>query len=96
VQVQGGKVVMAILEAGSAASFMVRNPWPGQPAVVVDGAMSTTIVGSTTASTFTIPTLAGHWYAIVPASVASALPTVQVTGSPASAKKVLGPVSIGL
>jgi hypothetical protein len=96
VQVQGGKVAIAILEAGSTASFAVRNPWPGQSAVVVDGATSSTVVGSTMASTFTIPALAGHWYAIVPASAASPLPTVQVTGSPASAKKTLGPVSIGL
>jgi hypothetical protein len=96
VQVQGGKVAMAILEAGSTASFMVRNPWPGQAAVVVDGAASTTVVGSTTASTFNIPAQAGHWYAIVPAPAPSTLPNVQVTGSPASAKKTLGAVSIGL
>jgi hypothetical protein len=96
VQVQGGKVVIAIVEAGSTASLMMRNPWPGQSAVVVDGATSATVVASTTATTFTIPTVSGHWYAIVPASAQSAIPTVRVTGTPATAKKTLGPVGIGL
>jgi len=96
VQVQGGKVVIAILEAGSTGSVKVRNPWAGQSAVVVDGASSMTVVASTAATTFTIPAVAGHWYAIVPAAAAGALPTVQVTGTPATTKMTFGPVSIGL
>jgi hypothetical protein len=96
VQVQSGKVVMAIVEAGSTGSIMVRNPWSGQSAVVVDGGTKTTVVASTTANTLTVPTVAGHWYAIVPAAMATALPTVAVTGTPATAKKTFGPVSIGL
>jgi hypothetical protein len=96
VQVQNGTVVMAIVEAGSTGSIMVRNPWSGQSAVVVDGGTKATVVASTTANTLTVPTVAGHWYAIVPAAMATALPTIDVTGTPATAKKTFGPVSIGL
>jgi hypothetical protein len=96
VVVQGGKVVTAILVAGSAGTFTVRNPWPGQAAAVVDGAAKATVVASTTASPLSIPAVGGHWYAIVPASAQGALPTVNVTGVPATAKKTFGPVSLGL
>jgi hypothetical protein len=96
VQVQGGKVVLAIVEAGSTTSIMTRNPWAGQSAVVVDGTTNVAVVAATTASTFKIPVVVGHWYAIVPASAQSAIPTVHVTGTPATAKKTLGPVAIGL
>src|SRR5439155_393578 len=30
VQLQGGQVVMAVIEAGSSWMMQVRNPWPGQ------------------------------------------------------------------
>jgi glycosyl hydrolase family 95 len=96
VQIQGGKVVLAIVEAGSTTSLMTRNPWPGQSAVVVDGATNAAVVAATTASTFNVPIVSGHWYAIVPASAQSAIPTVRVTGTPATAKKTLGSVAIGL
>ena len=96
VQVQSGKVVMAIVEAGSTGSVTVRNPWSGQPTAVVDGGTKATVVASTMANTLAIPAMAGHWYAIVPAAAAGALPAVQVTGTPATGKKTFGPISIGL
>jgi hypothetical protein len=96
VQVQGGKVTMAIVEAGSSGSINVRNPWPGQSAVAVDGATNTPVVAATSSATFALPAMAGHWYAIVPASAASSIPSVQVTGTPATSAKSFGPVGIGL
>ncbi len=45
---------------------------------------------------FTLPTVAGRWYAIVPTASAAALPNVHVTGTPATAKKTLGAANLGL
>jgi hypothetical protein len=73
----------------------VRNPWSGQSAMVVDGNTNMTVVPSTSATTFMLPTRAGHWYAIVPAGQGT-LPVVNVTGMPATSAKTLGAVHIGL
>ncbi len=96
VSVRGGVVVLAILEAGSAGSVQMRNPWPGQAATVFDGQTNAVIVPSTTATTFTVSTTAGRWYVLLPASAASSPPTVVVTGSPAISAKTLGNARIGL
>jgi hypothetical protein len=96
VQVRGGVVVIAIVEAGSTASITVRNPWPGQAATVVDGGANAIVAPATSASTFSVPLVAGHWYAVVPASAAGALPNVLVTGAPATSKKTLGSVTLGM
>lgn len=96
VQVQGGAVTFALVEAGASATLQVRNPWPGQSALVLDGGSKATIVAATAAATFMLPVAAGHWYAILPASGGGALPSVQVTGSPAAKARTFGPVAIGL
>ncbi len=96
VEVQGGQVAFAIVEAGSTASMQVRNPWAGQAAMAIDGATGASVVTSAPGATFALPTVAGHWYAIVPASTMGALPNVLVTGTPATRAKTLGPVGIGL
>ncbi len=95
VQVKGGKVTVVVVEAGSTATMQVRNPWSGQAATVVDGTTGATAVASTSSATFALPVVAGHWYAIVPAGQ-TGLPSVMVTGMPATSVKTLGPVSIGL
>jgi hypothetical protein len=94
IQVKGGTVVFAVVEAGSTGTLQVRNPWSSGGAIVIDGTAGTTEVPATTASIFALSTLEGHWYAIVPAGTTT-LPTLLVTGSPASAPKTLGPVRIG-
>ncbi len=81
---------------GEPGAMTVRNPWAGQSATVIDGASSFTVVAATTADTFTLPTVAGRWYAIVPTASAAALPNVRVTGTPATAKKTLGAANLGL
>jgi hypothetical protein len=96
VEIQGGRVVVAVIEAGSSTTMQVRNPWAGQPAAVVDGTAGVTAVASTSAATFALPVTVGHWYAVVPAGNAGALPVVHVTGTPATAPKTLGSVEIGL
>jgi hypothetical protein len=42
-----------------------------------------------------VPITTGHWYAVLPASAMGQVPTVQVTGTPASKPRTLGSVSIG-
>jgi hypothetical protein len=96
VQVKGGNVTIAVVEAGSTGTMNVRNPWSGQSAMVVDGDTNMTVVPSTSASSFMLPTVAGHWYAIVPAGQGATLPMVNVTGMPATSAKTFGPVRIGL
>jgi hypothetical protein len=96
VQVKGGTVTLVVVEAGSTGMMQVRNPWSGQAATVVDGTTGATAVASTSSATFALPVVAGHWYAIVPASQSGSLPSVMVTGTPATSTKTLGPVSIGL
>ncbi|HEX4460638.1 MAG TPA: hypothetical protein VIA18_21815, partial [Polyangia bacterium] len=96
VQVQSGNVVFAIVEAGASGALNVRNPWPAQSTIVVDGGSRATVVAATSADTFALPAVAGHWYAILPASSNGALPNLHVTGTPAATAKTFGPVSIGL
>ena len=96
VVVQGGTVAFAVLEAGSTGSVSMRNPWPGQEATVLEGLTKTVVVAPTSATTFTVPTTAGHWYVLVLASAAASPPNVLVTGAPAAKPIKLGNVGIGL
>jgi hypothetical protein len=59
VQMQGGNVVVVIVEAGSTGSVNVRNPWPGQSATALDGTTNTSVVTATSASTFALPDSGG-------------------------------------
>ena len=95
-QIVGGTVVVAIVEAGSTATITARNPWPGGSASVIDGVTGATTLAATSASPLSFPTQAGHWYAIIPASAGGTIPSVNVTGTPATSKKTFGPVQIGL
>ncbi len=94
-QTMGGKLKVAIVEAGSTGSVEVRNPWTGQAAEAIDGVTGQTVVPSTTSMTFSLPIADRHWYAILPASAGAAVPTVNVTGTPATKARTLGSVSIG-
>ncbi len=96
VSVQGGNVVLVVLEAGSTGSVNVRNPWPGQAATVLDGVTNAVVVPSTSGTTFSVATTSGHWYIMVPSSAAASPPNVVVTGTPATKPITLGAVEIGL
>jgi hypothetical protein len=97
VQVRGGVPVTVVLEAGSSAAMQVRTPWPGQSVEVVDATTGTVVVAPTTAAQFTVGTTGGHDYLIEQSAAPfTSLPFAQVTGTPATAARHLGPVAIGL
>jgi Carbohydrate binding module (family 6) len=97
VQVEGGVVVTAAIQAGTTQTMTVRNPWPGSQAEVVNGSTGAVIVAATSAATFSVPVTAGSSYLIEqPSSPTTSLPFAQVTGVQATAFKQLGNVQIGL
>jgi ricin-type beta-trefoil lectin protein/putative Ig domain-containing protein/glycosyl hydrolase family 95 len=97
VQVQGGTLATAAIQAGSTTTLTVRNPWPGRQAEVVDGSTGATVLAATTATTLAVPVTAGSTYLLQqPATPTTSLPFAQVTGTAARSYRQLGNVSIGL
>jgi hypothetical protein len=97
VQVQGGVITTAAIQAGTTGTMTVRNPWPGQQAEVVNGSTGAVVVSPTTSATFSVPVAAGSSYLIEqPSSPTTSLPFAPVTGTQATAAKHLGGVQIGL
>ncbi|WP_228559122.1 cellulose binding domain-containing protein [Catenulispora pinisilvae] len=97
VQVEGGTVATAAIQAGSTTTLTVRNPWPGSQAEVVDGSTGAAVVAATTATTFQVPVTAGSTYLVEqPSAPTTSLPFAQVTGTAARTYRQLGNVSIGL
>lgn len=97
VQVENGKLVTAVIQAGSNGTIVTRNPWETQKVTVVDGSSGATVVAATTAKQFTIPVQSGHSYVIEP--VSSPLKTMsyaQVTAHPATTTRNLGSRTIGV
>jgi hypothetical protein len=96
-QVEGGTLATAAIQAGSTETMAVRNPWPGQQAEVVNGSTGAVIVSPTTSTTLSVPVTAGQSYLVEqPSSPTTSLPFSQVTGAAATAAKHLGSVQIGL
>ncbi|HEY4035739.1 MAG TPA: hypothetical protein VGL94_17415 [Ktedonobacteraceae bacterium] len=96
VQVESGKLVTAVIEAGSSGNINARNPWSGQQVQVVND-QGTQIVAPTNANQLTIPVTSGHAYLIEPVSnLTTSLSFAQVTDQPASVAKSLGSRKIGL
>ncbi len=97
VQIEGGTIATAAIQAGSTTTMTVRNPWQGQQAEVVNGSSGAVVVSSTSASTFSVPVTAGQSYLIEqPSSPTTSLAFAQVTGTQATASKHLGNQQIGL
>ncbi|HUN33437.1 MAG TPA: carbohydrate-binding protein [Trebonia sp.] len=97
VQVEGGVIATAAIQAGTTETMTVRNPWPGQQAEVVNGSTGAVVVSPTTSATFGVPVTAGSSYLIEqPSSPTTSLPFAQVTGTQASSARHLGSVQIGL
>ncbi|HZP53286.1 cellulose binding domain-containing protein [Actinocrinis sp.] len=97
VQVEGGTLATAAIEAGSTGTMNVRNPWSGQQAEVVNGSSGAVVVAATTAATLSVPVTAGQTYLVErPSAPTTSLPFAQVTGTPARSYRQLGSVSIGL
>jgi hypothetical protein len=97
VQVEGGVIATAAIQAGTTGTMTVRNPWSGQQAEVVNGSTGAVVVAATTSATLSVPVTAGSSYLIEqPSSLTTSLPFAQVTGTQATAAKHLGNVQIGL
>jgi hypothetical protein len=96
VQVSGGTVGTIAIASGATGSITMRSPWPGQNVTVVNG-IGTTVVSPQGNPTFTIPVQAGQAYLVERSDApTTALPFASVSGSPATAARHLGAVSIGL
>jgi hypothetical protein len=98
VQVEGGTLATAAIQAGSTGTITVRNPWSGSQAEVVNGSTGAVVVSPTTASTFSVPVTAGSSYLVEqPSSLTTGMAFAQVTGTQATTYKTLGgKVQIGL
>ena len=99
VQIRGGVLETVAVEAGANAPILVRNPWPGQRIQVVSGDEGSrrVVVKATSAAEISIPARAGRAYLVeLVGSPTTALPYAPVSGTPATAYRTLGPVSIGL
>ena len=97
VQMEGGTLATAAIQAGSTTTMTVRNPWPGQQAEVVNGSTEAVVVGATTNGTLSVPVTAGSTYLVEqPSAPTTSLSFAQVTGVQASVAKHLGSQQIGL
>ncbi|MFC4032110.1 Ig-like domain-containing protein [Streptomyces polygonati] len=97
VQVQGGTLVTAAIEAGTTGNQQVKNPWPGQRVEVVNGKNGKVVLKPTTADILNVPVKAGSSYLVQQvAAPTTALSYAKVTGTAPTAARHLGGVQIGL
>jgi hypothetical protein len=98
VQVQGGQLVTAAIEAGKTETVQVKNPWAGKQVEVVDGSKpSRVVVQPTSDALISVPVHAGKSYLIQQVGSPTAnLPFAQVTGSAPTTDRHLKGVQIGL
>jgi hypothetical protein len=96
VQVQHGAPLTVVVDAGADYTLQVRNPWPGQSVVVLDGKGSQ-IDAESSADVLRFGVRRGSSYSIQRVSQPlSALTFAPVTGTPAKAARRLGTAIIGL
>ncbi|MEU6851934.1 Ig-like domain-containing protein [Actinacidiphila alni] len=97
VQVRGGQLVTAAIEAGTSGSVKVKNPWPGQRIEVVDGKNPRKVAAAGAQDVLTVPVKAGRTYLVQrPSARTTDLPYAKVTGSANIAARHLGTVQLGL
>src|SRR6202050_1776116 len=81
VQVEGGTIATAAIQAGSTTNMTVRNPWPGQQVEVVNGSSGAVVVSPTTATNFSLPVTSGSSYLVEqPSSPTTSLAFAQLIG----------------
>jgi hypothetical protein len=96
VQVSGGTVGTVAIASGANGTITMRSPWPGQSVTVINGSGGTVVARQSNA-TFTIGVQTGQSYLVqLTNAPTTALPFASVSGSPATAARRLGAVSIGL
>jgi hypothetical protein len=97
VQTRNGAVTAVVVEAGTAQSLKILNPWPDKPVAVISAKSGKTVLFGATSPVIEFPTAAGVSYRIekqgTPGQDATA---VIVNGTRAITAKRLGPVQIGL
>jgi hypothetical protein len=97
VQIEGGRLVTVVLEAGSTGDVTMRNPWGSQVVEIVDGRSGATVVAATPGPLLTIPAQTGGSYVVEPMSSPNALLAhAPVTASAAIAPRRMGSVTIGV
>lgn len=97
IETRNGKLVIAVIEAGSTASLRVRNPWPGQSVDILAGAAGTKVVHDESAGDLTFQAMAGTKYLLQRHDMpVTALPFAPVSSVAAHEAKKFGPVQIGL
>ncbi|MFJ8019350.1 glycosyl hydrolase family 95 catalytic domain-containing protein [Streptomyces sp. NPDC096311] len=97
VQVRGGTVTTAVIEAGTTGDLKVRNPWPGESLSVYDETGGKTVIGTSDPTTFTVKAKKNHDYVLLrTAAPSNGFAYAEVTGSAAAKAAHLGGVSIGL
>ncbi|MCW2882146.1 MAG: hypothetical protein JWQ95_6246 [Sphaerisporangium sp.] len=97
VQVQGGRLVTAAIEAGTTGTLRVKNPWAGQPVEVVEGRNGHKVVTAGSQDILTVPVRAGTSYLVQQISAPTTdLPYAKVSGTAPSSARHLGGVRIGL
>jgi hypothetical protein len=97
VQVQGGQLVTAAIEAGTTGTLRVKNPWAGQQVEVVDGGSGHVVVAPGSGDILNVPVREGMSYLVQQVSApTTALPYAKVSGSAPTTARHLGGVQIGL
>jgi hypothetical protein len=97
VQVAGGVVTTAVIEAGAAQNLQVRNPWPGQPVDIVAGSNGARVVKGDSRPVLTFHAAAGERYLLQREEFPlSSMQFALVSGTAANTAKRLGRVQIGL
>ncbi|WP_377272914.1 Ig-like domain-containing protein [Peterkaempfera sp. SMS 1(5)a] len=97
VQMQGGKLVTAAIEAGTTGTLRVKNPWAGQQVEVVDGHNGRVVVPASSDALLDVPVKAGSSYLVQQVSApTTALPFAKVTGNAPTQARHLGGVQLGL
>lgn len=97
VQVAGGVVTTAVIEAGTAQSFRVRNPWPGHAVDIIVGSTGARIVKGDSSRVLTFHAAAGGRYLLQHEdSPISGMRFAPVSGTPPRRAKRLGGVQVGL
>lgn len=96
-QVRDGKVITAVIEAGTTLKLKVRNPWPGQPVMIVSGRHNAIVLKGDSGSVLHFQVEAGKNYLLEPASSpVSRMSFAPVSGTPSHTAKRMGHVQIGL
>jgi hypothetical protein len=97
VQVAEGVVTTAVIEAGAAQSFRVRNPWPDHAVDIISSSTGAQIVKGDSSPVLTFHAAAGVRYLLQREdSPTSGMRFAPVSGAPAETAKRLGRVQIGL